>query len=1181
MYNINYPELETLLEKLKPGQIQKIPNSPHPLFIAYCLYHLKPIGPHILVSTQELLLSQIYEALRFFEPEQKVFALKENFSQNTKEFILSRQEEREWLKIISKAQTASQTDIFLMDPQSLRQRTVPPDLLKNKFLLIKKAELLPDHFFSSLLSLGYQSRDRVEQIGDFSMRGAVLDIYCLLNGPLRVELIGDEIAQIKFLDIKSQISFREIKKAKIAPTTQWNVYDKKELWEKTNKQINSKEGFFSPLSFRDWNRFLSQGEMACYTENTSENSSFKETTETVKNLYDFLRAWKAPFIYNSPFTFLDHFSSCPLLWNLDEPFFLKNYLLSWKKEIIHLNKDKKFYPSFINMYQFQKTFKKTREVVFNSSSTPFNLKHPTSFPSEKNPPFNNHKSLLKNSFSAFFSKNFFKNPNWPQEIKKQRQKGILIFIFAGRRQTRTELKNNLETLNLKVGKETHWHEKKQAQQTHFNIVHLIQDFSFKNLIWPEENLVFLKADSFFHPTKKKTSDAMENIQALSLNFAEIKPGDLVVHKQYGIGIFQQLKFLDFGTGKNEFLILKYKEGDLLYVPIHAFHLIQKYSSSSFLNQKILDKLGDTKWFNTKQKVKKQIKNMTMELTNLYSLRASLKRNKFSLKSENFKTFEEEFPYSETRDQQKAIEDVLNDLTKKQNPTDRLICGDTGFGKTEVALRAAFKVIEDNFQVCLMAPTTLLSFQHFKRFQERLINWPLSIRLFNRFTSSGEKKQILKETKQGKVDILIGTHRILSRDIHFQKLGLLIIDEEHLFGVKSKEKIKNWYAHVDTISLSATPIPRSLSMSLSGLRDISFILTPPLNRKPVQTFISPFKKDLIKKAVLKELERKGQIIFIHNRISDIFKMETLLTKLLPRTRIRTAHGKMKNLQEKIVLDFYQEKFDLLLCTTIVESGMDFPKAGTLFIHQADGFGLSQLHQLRGRVGRSERPSYCYLLTDPRKKISEKALERLKIIQENNQPGSGITIAQYDLEMRGAGELMGAEQSGFLQNVGYEMYFEFLKENIYLLKKGQIALAPEPDLQFNQPAFIPYNYIPHEKARLVFYKRLATACSEAKVEQIKTELQDFAGPLPVETENLILLSHIRWLAKKGHIRELSYRPPYLYMSFAHSTPFSSTQVLKWIKQGMCKWQNKDCLKFFLKKNELLDILILLKNLNSSLD
>ena len=1193
MYKIpSYSQFEVLLEQIKPGQTQKIPGPTHPFLIAYLLHHLKPIGPYILVSTQNSLLSQIHEALRFFEPEQKVFSLKSELEEHG----FSRQEEMRWLQLMAKAQIAIKTDIFMLDPKKLIQKTIPPYLLKKKSFLIKKSQLLPFNFSTFLINLGYQSHDRVEQMGEFSMRGAVLDIFCPLNGPIRTELIGNEISQIKTFDIKSQISIREIEEAQISPAAQWSVYEKKDYWEKVKKHINSKEGaFFIPFSFQDWNRFLLQGEMALYTEeipktfpfenHQKKSSKDKNTEEKIKNLYDFLKAWKAPFVHNSPFTFLDHFSLCPFIWNLDEPNFLNNYLLSWKAETTDLCKNKKFYPTFTDMYQTKKRVENVREVIFDSLSPSFvNSKNLTSSLS-KNPAFSEkdkqlQEHLEKHSLSIFSSKNFFKKHGWPKYIKTQRRQGNLIFISVGREQTKKELQETLETSNLQIGKESLWFEKKESQQANPKIVHLVQGFSFENLIWSEENLFFLKADSFLSPIKKKASSPEENITALSFNFAELKPGDLVVHKQYGIGLFQQLNFLDFGTGKNEFLILKYKEDDLLYVPIHAFHLIQKYSGPFINNQQILDKLGDKKWLNTKEKVKKRIKNMAMELINLYSLRNSLKRKKFSRVGENFKKLETEFPFQETPDQKKAIEDILNDLTQKDTPTDRLICGDTGFGKTEVALRAGFKVIEEGFQVCLIAPTTILSFQHFERFKERLANWPISIYLLNRFTSTSERKHILKETKSGKVDILIGTHRILSRDTYFKKLGLLIIDEEHLFGVKSKEKIKNWHAYVDTISLSATPIPRSLSMSLSGLRDISLILTPPLNRKSIKTFISPFKEELIKKAVLKEQERKGQVIFIHNRISDIFNIENQLKNLLPSVRIRTAHGKMKNLQEKIVLDFFQEKFDLLLCTTIVESGMDFPKAGTLFINQAEQFGLSQLHQLRGRVGRSERQSYCYLLTDSYKKISQTALGRLKIIQENNQPGAGITIAQYDLEMRGAGELMGAEQSGFLQNVGYEMYFEFLRENIFHLNKEQMISAPEPDLQFNKPAFIPHNYIPHEKARLVFYKRLATALSEKEVEQIRIELKDFAGPLPLETTNLFLLNQLRLIAKNLHARELSYRSPWFYISFVESSPLSHLQIAKWVKDGFCHLHNQNTLKFFLKEENLEKILNILEKLIFSL-
>ena len=1166
MYNqITHPDFNIWFEQLKPGQIQKIPVQPHPFLIAYLLNHLDSIGPHVLVSVQKELFIKIHEALLFFEPEQKVFFLEEASSPWQEELSFSHQAEHRRLRLIAQAQRALKTDIFMIHPQSLMQRTIPPDLFKAKFICLKKGDLLPLNFTDTLMNLGYQSRDHVEQMGEFSMRGAVLDLFCpLADSPFRIDLIGDEVAQIKFFNINTQISSKETQKVQIPPAKEWSVYNKKETYQKMKETVKIHRGGGNKLfPFWEWNKFLLQGAPDLYKNKDSDNSfadlqKKKSFISEQKNIYDGLRIWKASFLHKSQSTIMDHFHS-PLIWNMDEPNFLKNTMHSWEQEIQKSFKEKQehFYPSFSDMYLPDWRTKKMREINFDPFSN-LDLKKFTSF------------------FSTLPSKHFFKSPDWTEQVRKQREKGVLVFISAVKEKTRKKLTLELESSGMKVEKEGLWFQMKEAQQANYLVVHLIYSFTGKNLIWPAGNIIFLKADTALPDSKRKHILPKENKQALSMHFAELQPGDLIVHRQYGIGCFQKLELLNFGSGENEFLILEYKEGDLLYVPVYALHQVQKYSGPSSTTKRLLDKLGDKKWLNTKEKVRKRIKDMALELMNLYSLRSSLKRKKFSNRGESFEKFESEFIFRETPDQKKAIESILQDLTQKEKPTDRLICGDTGFGKTEVAMRAAFKVAEEGFQVCFMAPTTLLSFQHFERFKERFNNWPVFIQLLNRFTPSQERKQILKETKAGKVDILIGTHRILSRDIHFKKLGLLIIDEEHLFGVKSKEKIKNWHSQVDTISLSATPIPRSLSMSLAGLRDMSTILTPPLNRKAVETFISPFNEELIKKAILKELNRNGQIIFIHNRIATISKMEKKLKSLLPSTRIRMAHGQMKNLQQKVVLDFFHQKFDLLLCTTIVESGMDFPKASTLFISQAEQFGLSQLHQLRGRIGRSARQSYCYLMIDPNKKISQQALERLKIIQENNQPGAGMMIAQYDLEMRGAGELMGEEQSGFLQDVGYEMYFEFLQENIAILKNEKTTSAPEPDLQFKQAAFIPNSYIPHEKARLIFYKKLATAQSEQEVEQIKTELKDFAGPLPKEAENLILLSHCRPLAKKLHIRELAHRPPWLYMNLADSTPLCVSQVLKWIELGICKWQNKNTLKFPMEENNLLKILKLLKTL-----
>ena len=1214
IYNKAMLHVEMLIEELKSGKNHKIPFSPHSFLVAYLLFRSHQRGPHILVSTQKDLLEKIKNILLFLEPEQKIFSLIDIPFPWQESVSFSHLSECRNLQLAALAQTASPRDIFMVHPQVLRQRRAAPDLFKKKCFPLKKGQILPYAFISTLKSLGYQNRDYVEQIGEFSIRGTVLDIFCPFSeNPLRIEWLEEEIVQIKTFDIDTQKSLREIKTALLSPIREESLYDKKDTYQKIKQIIRSrtkeKQSF---LSFKEWTLFL-ESQNFTPTELTLHEPSKKTIwrkdnhfRENFIPLLNDLRPWRASFIHQSPYSILDYFSS-PLIWNLDDSYLQEKTLELWEEDIKKTSEQNPLSPTFYDRCLLEKKNTKKKEITFD----PFLIsnqqeKHPLHSLSS----LKRKEETIEPPTSPSFLKNFFNHSDWPTKIKEQRNKGFFIFICVRKEKVKRELKKGLESVGIRVKEEKPWFDMKDHQQKDSLIVHLIQSFQCAPLIWPQENLFFLNTQKFKLSSREIKSPALQQRSiektafqssftigekatkgrkpALAssknhqmsvsleqkktfsreykqaLHFSQIKPGDLVVHRQHGLALFKKLDLLDFGTGQNEFLILEYKGGDRLYVPVYTLHQVQKYSSPLSLtnHHHLLDKLGDTKWLNTKEKVKKQIQDMAMEIINLYSLRSSLKRKKFFSTSENFEKFEMEFPFMETLDQKKAIEDIITDLSQKEKPADRLICGDTGFGKTEVAMRATFKVIEEGYQVCLMAPTTILSFQHFERFKERFKNWPVLIRLLNRFTPSPERKKNLKEAKEGKVDILIGTHRILSRDIQFKKLGLLIIDEEHLFGVKSKEKIKNWYSHVDTLSLSATPIPRSLSMSLSGIRDMSVILTPPLNRKAVHTFISPFKDSLIKTAILKELERKGQVIFIHNRIADIHIIEEKIKKLLPSIRIRTAHGKKKDLQQKTVLDFFYQKFDLLLCTTIVESGMDFPNANTLFINQAEKFGLSQLHQLRGRIGRSERSSYCYLLIDTRKKILDSAMERLKIIQENNQPGAGITVAQYDLEMRGAGELMGAEQSGFLQNIGYEMYFEFLQEMISSLKTGKKPISiPEPDLKFKQAAFLPKSYIPHEKTRLIFYKKLAAATEDEEIEQIKTELEDFAGTLPEESKNLILLSHCRLLARKAHVRELSYNSPFLYISLADSTPLPPSQILKWIETGLGEWQNKNTLKFHL--------------------
>ena len=954
------PSLDLFMTSLKPGEPLLLPFPPDPVYLAWLVCFSPPSGPHVFVSKNPQPLCQLQQAFEFFEPFQKVFFFsKRNVRDLKPPLPPPLGEEALQIQWLTQAARAKKTDVFLITEDHLFQRTLPPGDLKRQSLSVKTGGCLPAGFFEKLKEWSYTSQDRVETVGEFSLRGAVLDIYSPLSGPLRMELIGEEVLTIKTFDPRTQKSLKNLQQVGLPP-----------LSGVQKVRPGSGQKFFISL---------------------------------------------------------DHFqNTSPLLWHLkDSPGVSKTPGLNQRKKV--------------------------REVIFSPA------------------PLEGEKPLLKKGVLFPFTVpdgRFFKTPEGGVEvIQKFRQEGFLVFLATGGGEPAPWLHSSLRQAGFHLLKEDLWPSMKEEQKNNPHTLHVIKRSLPGTVVLNRDKVCFLKVPSRRRHSEQSADFFLPDKTIKSLNFSELRPGDLTVHKQHGIGQFQSLRVFNFGTGPQEFLILNYRGQDKLYVPVYNIHQIQKYTGSR--NKSFIDKLGDKKWLNTRQRVKNRIRDMTLELIRLYSLRTSVPRKPFPPASPEFKKFEADFPFQETPDQMRAIADTLNDLTACPFPSDRLICGDVGFGKTEVAMRAAFKVVEAGFQVCLMAPTTILSFQHFRNFQERFKKWPVHIQLLNRFSTPPSQKQTLKQVREGRVDILIGTHRLLSRDLQFKNPGLLIIDEEHLFGVKSKERLKLFKSSLDTLSLSATPIPRSLSMSLSGLRPLSVINTPPLNRQRISTSVHVFHMDLIRQAVEQELKRGGQILFVHNRIQDIHTVSGLLKKHLPKVRIRVAHGKMKDLQSRIVLDFFHHRFDMLVCTTIVESGMDFSLAGTLFINEADDFGLSQLHQLRGRIGRSERKSWCYLLLKPRKKIQPPALKRLQILQENNHPGAGLMIARHDLQMRGAGDLMGSRQSGFLgDDVGFEMYFELLRETIQNLHSPETVSPPEPDLFFNEAAFLPGTHLPHEKIRLLF-------------------------------------------------------------------------------------------------------------------
>jgi transcription-repair coupling factor (superfamily II helicase) len=669
----------------------------------------------------------------------------------------------------------------------------------------------------------------------------------------------------------------------------------------------------------------------------------------------------------------------------------------------------------------------------------------------------------------------------------------------------------------------------------------------------EGPLAFITENELY-AAQARTRDRRDAVsQAVAENMlrdlSELKVGDPVVHAHHGIGRYLGLTTMDLGEGATEFLALEYEGGDKLYVPVSQLQVIGRYSGAA-PEAAPLHKLGSGQWEKARRKAAEQVRDTAAELLNIYAQRAARKGYAFQLKQQDYEAFADGFPFEETRDQQSAIDAVVNDLTVGK-PMDRLVCGDVGFGKTEVALRAAFIAVTDSKQVAVLVPTTLLAEQHYQTFRDRFADWPVKIAELSRFRSAKEQEGSLAALADGHVDIVIGTHKLIQDRVKFKNLGLVIIDEEHRFGVRDKERLKALRAEVDVLTLTATPIPRTLAMSLEGLRDFSVIATAPQKRLAIKTFVSRYSDGLIREAVLRELKRGGQIYFVHNEIETIHNIEARVAKLLPEARIRVAHGQMPERELELVMrDFYQQRFNLLLCTTIIETGIDIPSANTIIINRADKFGLAQLHQLRGRVGRSHHQAYAYLLTPDEGSVTAGAKKRLEAIQMMEELGAGFYLAMHDLEIRGAGEVLGESQSGEMQEVGFALYSEMLNAAVKSLKAGKEPDLLQPlsvttEINLHTPALLPETYCPSIHERLVLYKRLANCESLDELETLQVELVDRFGLVPDAAKALIDSHRLRIECAPLGIVKVDAGPESIALQFVKNPPVDPARIIELIQ------------------------------------
>jgi transcription-repair coupling factor (superfamily II helicase) len=671
--------------------------------------------------------------------------------------------------------------------------------------------------------------------------------------------------------------------------------------------------------------------------------------------------------------------------------------------------------------------------------------------------------------------------------------------------------------------------------------------------------------------RRRDKDRARSTEGMLKDLSELRENDPVVHEQHGVGRYRGLVNMDFGEGETEFLLLEYAGADKLYVPVSQLFVIARYSGGP-PESAPLHKLGSGQWDKAKKRALKQIRDTAAELLNLYAMRAARKGHAFKLGLHDYEAFAEGFPFEETPDQLSAIEAVINDM-QSGRPMDRLVCGDVGFGKTEVALRAAFVAVMGGRQVAVLVPTTLLAEQHYNNFSDRFAEWPVKIAEISRFRTVKEQKAALDGLAEGNIDIIIGTHRLIQKDVKFKNLGLVILDEEHRFGVRQKEQLKAMRAEVDVLTLTATPIPRTLSMAMEGLREFSVITTPPQKRLSIKTFVTSWSEGVIREAVMRELKRGGQVYFLHNEVESIYAMRDKLEKMLPEARIAIAHGQLRERElEHVMRDFYHQRFNLLLCTTIIETGIDVPTANTIIMNRADRFGLAQLHQLRGRVGRSHHQAYAYLLTEPEVKITPQAEKRLEAIQLLEDLGAGFHLAMHDLEIRGAGELLGESQSGEMQEIGFSLYSEMLAHAVKQLQAGKepnldAPLGVTTEINLHTPALLPDAYCPDVHERLVIYKRLANCTTDDDLQTMQEELIDRFGLPPTQTEALLECHRLRITAKPLGVMKIDASDAIIQLQFNPHADLDPMKLVKLLQSNRhARMNGPDKLRLAVAKDDI---------------
>ena len=1042
---------------------------------------------------------------------------------------------------------STETPIIVTPIEALAQRIFPQEeLIGATFSLKVNHDISLSHLVDHLVQWGYRRVPLVEEKGEVGVRGGLVDLFPpLAHEPLRVEFFGDTVESIRTFDPSSQRSIGHLDEISLLPMR-----------------------FFSSTRLQSGRRVVEEA----LADSEIPYREQQRISENLKSGLPFPGAeFLLPYLYPALESVMEYLPRGTVIWRIDSANGEAALATYWERvvagEASAIKAGRVAAPPERLFCQAQEV---TSRLAAHSAVAFAGLEHGETDLSVSS-------TLLTDLKPQAHAKGGERSLGpLAARLTQWREEERRTFLVVSSTVQATHLQNLLlgYELQLPVLTEPQWEWEASAPTTAIMVGHLSQGFSL-----PADRCAFVAEEEIFGEKRHRRRSRPRPVADYLTGLSQLTAGDYVVHIDHGIAAYHGLRHLNVADTEGDYLHLEYASGDRLYLPVERINLVQKYTGADG-RAPALDKLGGQSWEKTKRKTREAILAMARELLEVHAVRESTERPPLNDMDGDYEEFVARFPFEETRGQQTAIDDVLGDL-RTGKPMDRLVCGDVGYGKTEVALRAAFLTVQSGKQVAVLVPTTILAQQHAETFTRRFAEYPVRIELLNRFRTAQESKAVVQGLAAGTVDIVIGTHRLLQRDIVFKNLGLIVIDEEHRFGVAHKEKIKKLRHLVDVLTLSATPIPRTLNMALMGLRDLSVIETPPVDRQAIRTYVSRYDDELVRSAILNELSRGGQVFFVHNRVETIEKMARQLRELVPEAVIVVAHGQMLEGElEKVMLDFLHHRANVLLCSSIIESGLDIPTTNTIIINRADQFGLAQLYQLRGRVGRSAARAYAYLLIPGEHLLTGDARKRLEVLQELDDLGGGFRLAAHDLEIRGAGNLLGREQHGNVAAVGFELYAQMLEETVLELKGGEIQVQIEPEIHLGLPAYLPEAYIPDVNQRLVFYKKLANIRDRQDLEDLAYEMEDRFGPLPELVLAFIEVMDLRRVLREYLVTAVYKKAEKVTLHFHPDAPIKGDRLVVFVQKDKGRSQLSPDLRltFTLKPEE--DVMLAVKTLLQTL-